>query len=167
MNPRNRTLWLLVLLSCLVLPEWNQAQSRPEADLIITNAKVWTVDKSLPMAQAVAVLGDRIVAVGSSTDIDTWHGPHTHLIDAGGKRCCPASTTLMFILCPVGSNWIASSSTTHRVRRNSLAALATAPRLRRKANGFLEATGTRLNGTRRTYRQEISSTPLLPIHPCL
>ena len=33
MNPRNRTLWLLVLLSCLVLPEWNQAQSRPEAGL--------------------------------------------------------------------------------------------------------------------------------------
>ena len=89
MNPRNRTLWLLVLLSCLVLPEWNQAQSRPEADLIITNAKVWTVDKSLPLAQAVAVLGDRIVAVGSSTDIDTWHGPHTHLIDAGGKLLLP------------------------------------------------------------------------------
>jgi predicted amidohydrolase YtcJ len=89
MNPRNRALWLLVLLSCLVLPEWNQAQSRPEADLIITNAKVWTVDKSLPMAQAVAVLGDRIVAVGSSTDIDTWHGPHTHLIDAGGKLLLP------------------------------------------------------------------------------
>jgi len=89
MNPRNRTLWLLVLLSCLVLPEWNQAQSRPEADLIITDAKVWTVDKSLPMAQAVAVLGDRIVAVGSSTDIDTWHGPHTHLIDAGGKLLLP------------------------------------------------------------------------------
>ena len=89
MNPRNRTLWLLVLLSCLVLPEWNQAQSRPEADLIITNAKVWTVDKSLPMAQAVAVLGDRIVAVGSSTEIDAWHGPHTHLIDAGGKLLLP------------------------------------------------------------------------------
>ena len=89
MNPRNRSLWLLVLLCCLVLPEWNQAQSRPAADLIITNAKVWTVDKSLPIAQAVAVLGDRIVAVGSNTDIDAWHGPHTHLIDAGGKLLLP------------------------------------------------------------------------------
>lgn len=35
------------------------------ADIVITSAKVWTVDKSLPTAQAVTVLGDRIVAVGS------------------------------------------------------------------------------------------------------
>src|ERR1700693_4224097 len=89
MNRPNPAVWLLILLSCLVLPEWTQPQSRPEADLIISNAKVWTVDKSLPMAQAVAVLGDRIVAVGSSTDIASWHGPHTHLIDAGGKLLLP------------------------------------------------------------------------------
>ena len=89
MNPRNHALWLLVLVCCLVLPEWNQAQSRPAADLIITNAKVWTVDKSLPMAQAVAVLGDRIVAVGSSADVDAWRGPHTNVIDADGKLLLP------------------------------------------------------------------------------
>ena len=66
MNHRNRLLLLLVLVClvlvcCLVLPERNQAQSRPTADLIITNAKIWTVDKSLPLAQAVAILGDRIL----------------------------------------------------------------------------------------------------------
>jgi predicted amidohydrolase YtcJ len=74
---------------CLVLPERNQAQSRPSADLIITNAKIWTVDKSLPMAQAVAILGDRIVAVGSSADVDAWRGPNTHVVDAGGKLLLP------------------------------------------------------------------------------
>jgi predicted amidohydrolase YtcJ len=89
MNHRNRSLVLLVLVCCLVLPEPNQAQSRPTADLIITNAKIWTVDKSLPMAQAVAILGDRIVAVGSSADIDAWRGPNTHVIDAGGKLLLP------------------------------------------------------------------------------
>jgi hypothetical protein len=89
MNHRNRLLLLLVLVCCLVLPERNQAQSRPTADLIITNAKIWTVDKSLPMAQAVAILGDRIVAVGSSADIDAWRGPNTHVIDAGGKLLLP------------------------------------------------------------------------------
>jgi predicted amidohydrolase YtcJ len=89
MNHRNRSLVLLVLVCCLVLPERNQAQSRPTADLIITNAKIWTVDKSLPMAQAVAILGDRIVAVGSSADIDAWRGPNTHVIDAGGKLLLP------------------------------------------------------------------------------
>jgi len=89
MNHRNRLLWLFVLVCCLVLPEWNRAQSRPAADLIITNAKIWTVDKSLPMAQAVAVLGDRIVAVGSSADVDAWRGRNTHVIDADGKMLLP------------------------------------------------------------------------------
>jgi hypothetical protein len=64
MNHRNRLLLFLVmvclvLVCSLVLPEQNQAQSRPAADLIITNAKIWTVDKSLPLAQAVAILGGR------------------------------------------------------------------------------------------------------------
>jgi predicted amidohydrolase YtcJ len=89
MNHRNRFLWLLVVVCCLVLPELNKAQSRPAADLIITNAKIWTVDKSLPRAEAVAVLGDRIVAVGSSADVDAWRGRNTHVIDADGKMLLP------------------------------------------------------------------------------
>jgi len=66
-----------------------QNDSRPAADLIITNAKVWTVDKTLPKAEAVAVLGDRIVAVGSSADVDAWRGSRTRVIDAGGKLLLP------------------------------------------------------------------------------
>ena len=88
MNLRNRLLRLALVCS-LVLPGRSQPQSKPTADLIITNAKIWTVDKSQPVAEAVAVLGDRIVAVGSSTDVDAWHGPHTHIVDAGGKLLLP------------------------------------------------------------------------------
>jgi len=65
------------------------AQSRPAADLIIIKAKVWTVDKNRPTAQAVAVLGDRIVAVGSNADVEAWRGPATKVIDAGGKLLLP------------------------------------------------------------------------------
>jgi predicted amidohydrolase YtcJ len=65
------------------------AQARPAADLIITDAKVWTVDKANPTAQAVAVLGDRIVAVGTSVNIEAWRGPATKVIDAGGKLLLP------------------------------------------------------------------------------
>jgi len=65
------------------------AQSKPAADLIITNANVWTVDASHPKAEAVAVLGDRIVAVGSSADVELWSGPQTHLIDGAGKLLLP------------------------------------------------------------------------------
>jgi len=81
---------ILVVSACaLLLSVLLAAESKPAADLIITNARVWTVDKSLPEAQAVAVLGDRIVAVGSNADIDAWRGPHTHVIDAAGKLLLP------------------------------------------------------------------------------
>ena len=65
------------------------AQSQPSANIIIRNAKVWTVDKSNPTAQAVAVLGDRIVAVGTNADVEAWHGARTRVIDAGGQRLLP------------------------------------------------------------------------------
>src|SRR5216117_1254062 len=65
------------------------AQPKPTATLIITNAAVYTVDKQHPKAEAVAVIGDRIVAVGSRAEIDLWRGPQTKAIDAGGKLVLP------------------------------------------------------------------------------
>jgi predicted amidohydrolase YtcJ len=65
------------------------AQTQAAADLIIRNAKIWTVDKNQPTAQAVAVLGDRIVAVGSNESVETWRGAHTQTIDASGKLLLP------------------------------------------------------------------------------
>jgi predicted amidohydrolase YtcJ len=76
---------LLILLS----PAFVRAQSKPAADLIITNAKIWTVDSSRPTAQAVAVLGDRITAVGSKQGVDSWRGPKTQVINADGKLLLP------------------------------------------------------------------------------
>ncbi|HTA50591.1 MAG TPA: hypothetical protein VK930_14165, partial [Verrucomicrobiae bacterium] len=61
-----RCLFYSLIAFALLPSRATQAQSKSGADLIITNAKIWTVDKSLPIAQAVAVLGDRIVAVGSN-----------------------------------------------------------------------------------------------------
>jgi predicted amidohydrolase YtcJ len=65
------------------------AQSKPAANLIITNAKVWTGDDAHPKAEAVAVLGDRIVAVGSNAEVLLWRGPDTKLIEAAGKLLLP------------------------------------------------------------------------------
>jgi predicted amidohydrolase YtcJ len=75
----------LIALLLVAMVTVGQAPRRPAADLIITNAKVWTVDKSAPTAEAVAILGDRIVAVGLSADVDLWRGPGTKIIDAAGK----------------------------------------------------------------------------------
>jgi hypothetical protein len=65
------------------------AQTKPGAELIITHAKIWTVNKNHPEAQAVAIQGDRIVAVGANADIDQWRGPNTRVIDAAGKLLLP------------------------------------------------------------------------------
>ena len=65
------------------------AQSKPAADLLITNAKIWTGDKAHPAAQGVAVIGDRIVAVGSNSDVEILRGPTTKTINAGGKLLVP------------------------------------------------------------------------------
>jgi predicted amidohydrolase YtcJ len=91
MPMKNKTAsFALQLFVCAILAlDLGEAQSKPAADLIITNAKIWTVDKSLPLAQSVAVLGDRIVAVGSSADVNAWRGANTKLIDAGGKLLIP------------------------------------------------------------------------------
>src|ERR1700730_3114064 len=81
---------LFTILSALSLYVLSQGtQSRPSADLTIRNAKIWTVDKASPTAQAVAILRDRIVAVGSNEEIESWRGASTRVIDASGKLLLP------------------------------------------------------------------------------
>jgi predicted amidohydrolase YtcJ len=79
-----RVLFLLLASAASAL-----AQSTPAADLIINNAKVWTVDPARPNAQAVAVLGDRIVAVGSNEAVSRWRGMRTRIVDAHGRLLLP------------------------------------------------------------------------------
>ena len=82
-----RCFWqLAIVLACAL---YTVAQSKPAADLIIQNAHVWTVDPSRPEAEAVAMLGGRIVAVGSEQQVAAWRGPHTRVVDAAGKRLLP------------------------------------------------------------------------------
>ena len=59
------------------------------ADLVLANGRVVTVEDSQPEAQAIAIGGDRIVAVGSSADIRRYVGPATRVIDAGGQLVIP------------------------------------------------------------------------------
>jgi predicted amidohydrolase YtcJ len=79
-----KTLTYLLLLGASAL-----AQGRPAADLIVTHANIYTVDRQHPRAEAVAVIGERIVAVGSRAEIDSWRGPATRVIDAHGRLLLP------------------------------------------------------------------------------
>ena len=65
------------------------APPQEPADLILFDGVVWTVDRSRPTAEAVAVRGDRIVRVGRDKDVLALKGPDTRLIDLDGKMLLP------------------------------------------------------------------------------
>jgi predicted amidohydrolase YtcJ len=82
----NLTAALLIALAAA--PTVAQAQvSAP--DIILSNGKIITVDNRFSIAQAVAVKGERIVAVGTNADINRLAGPGTRRIDLLGKSVVP------------------------------------------------------------------------------
>jgi predicted amidohydrolase YtcJ len=60
-----------------------------QADLVLLHGKVWTENPQQPEAEAFAVSGDRILAVGADQEIEKLIGPHTRTIDAHGQRVVP------------------------------------------------------------------------------
>jgi predicted amidohydrolase YtcJ len=63
--------------------------ARAEPDLILYNGNVWTVDPSMPRAQAVAISGGRIVAVGSNDEVLNLVSGRTRKLDLGSKTVLP------------------------------------------------------------------------------
>ena len=59
------------------------------ADMVIINANVRTIDLKRPTANSIAVLGDKIIAVGSDADTKPLIGTKTRIIDAKGKLIIP------------------------------------------------------------------------------
>jgi predicted amidohydrolase YtcJ len=80
-----RMLALIILLAAA-----GRAQS--PADTVLVNARVYTVNPQQPWAQALAIAGDKILAVGSAKDIAAYRGPSTKVIDAQGRLVLPGFT---------------------------------------------------------------------------
>ena len=59
------------------------------AEMIITNAKVLTMDPAHPRAEAVALAAGRILAVGSQAEVEALAGPDCRIVDAGGRTLLP------------------------------------------------------------------------------
>src|SRR6218665_3835154 len=59
------------------------------ADIILTNARVYTVDKRQPWAQSVAIKDGKILAVGSVAQVARTRGKATRVVDLGGKMLLP------------------------------------------------------------------------------
>jgi predicted amidohydrolase YtcJ len=80
----------IVRISLLILAaaRWNaHAQSIP--NLILANGRVFTSVDSRLYAQAIAIKGSRIIAVGSNQEILAMAGPKTRRIDVGGRVVIP------------------------------------------------------------------------------
>src|SRR5688572_33066971 len=60
-----------------------------EADLIVRNARIWTGDSTRRFAEALAVRGERLIAVGTNADADAHRSARTRVIDAGGRFMTP------------------------------------------------------------------------------
>ena len=74
-------------------------------DLLFTNGKIVTVDERFTIAQAVAVKGDRIVAVGSSQEIAKLAGPGTRTVDLRGRTAIPGLIDNHLHLLRAGNTW--------------------------------------------------------------
>ncbi len=58
-------------------------------DTVLLHGKIWTENPQQPEAEAVAILGDRIVSVGSAEMLMKLVGPTTNVVELGGKRVVP------------------------------------------------------------------------------
>jgi predicted amidohydrolase YtcJ len=75
-------------MSAFFNPPPTEAQQL-EADLVIVNANVRTLDPKRPTAEAVAVHANRITAVGTSAEVRALAGPKTRVVDARGALVLP------------------------------------------------------------------------------
>jgi len=73
------------LLGVAFLPLYAQSP----VTLILINGKIWTENPNQREVEAVAIGGNRIVAVGTTAEISPLKGPETRVIDLAGKRVVP------------------------------------------------------------------------------
>ena len=107
--------------------------SAQQADTILVNAKVLTVDASFSQQEALAVREGRIMAVGRTADIRKLAGPRTRTIDVGGRTVIPGlidshlHATRAALSFATEVNWIGAASLAEALSRLRSAAQAAAP----------------------------------------
>jgi predicted amidohydrolase YtcJ len=96
-QPRLRIALLLASLFSILFSNpplmASDASSQPaDVDFIITNARIYTVNPHQKWAEAIAVRGDKIIAVGDRKQVEALRGPSTKEIDAQGRLLLPGFT---------------------------------------------------------------------------
>jgi predicted amidohydrolase YtcJ len=89
MKIKARKKWLAGGTVVLLAAVFVGAQPEKPADLVLTHGKIVTVDKNKPIAEALAVRDDRIVAVGTAADVERYIGKTSRVIDLRGRLAIP------------------------------------------------------------------------------
>jgi len=84
-------IFVAVLVSLGHILAWT-SRREPAADILVVNARVYTVNAKQPWAEAVAITGDKISALGSARDLAAYRGPSTKVLDAGARLVLPGFT---------------------------------------------------------------------------
>jgi len=84
--------WLIAASVVLVLASAGLAQAQSHAEVVLVNARIYTVNTKQPWAEALAIHAGKILAVGSEKDIAAFRGPATKVIDAQGHLVVPGFT---------------------------------------------------------------------------
>lgn len=80
---------VLGLLSCSESDQPVSISTTQDAELLMLNGKVYTVNHEQSWAEAIAITDGRIIWVGNSEDANQWQGEGTRTIDLGGKMVLP------------------------------------------------------------------------------
>lgn len=86
---RTRSTLVGVYLSMTVVLSLGCGPGLEPADLVLRNGKIVTVDDTNPVAQALAVRGNEIVAVGTNDEVDAYRSEMTTVIDLDGQLAIP------------------------------------------------------------------------------
>jgi predicted amidohydrolase YtcJ len=85
----HKRIWMPFAVIALLTAASAPSGQQPPADLVVVNAKVLTVDANNTQAEAIAIRGNTIAAVGTTAAIRKMAGPTTRVIDAGGRTVVP------------------------------------------------------------------------------
>jgi predicted amidohydrolase YtcJ len=123
-----RTSLLAVVALAAASPAWSQ-----NADTILVNGKILTVDRQFSTREAIAIRDGRIMAVGSNSDVRKQAGPKTRVIDLQGRSVIPGFIDSHIHAIRAGQtfttevNWVGATSIIEAMSRIHEASLAKTP----------------------------------------
>lgn len=85
----SKRVYFILMMLALLLINFSCQNENKTADIIITDAKIWTGNIDQPWAKAIAIQGDSITAVGSNEEILRFKGNNTQVLNLQEKFVVP------------------------------------------------------------------------------